>query len=634
MTSTDLETLTGSLTSGNTEQVLDRLARLDTRDVDDPDLLARVGALAEQAGDSDRAALEYNRCLRLAPEHPFALRRLARIRMEQGDDLRARRTLERLGEAVVGDEMLRDTARVLEARAARGPGARPGPGAPVHQTETLAPPGLGVRPEPVADPDDWPALDDDAVLTFVTRFSGREGVYARQWAGQGKSGYSPIHEAFSPAVARQHLSGHSTIGVYPVRMNQTVRFLAFDFDAAKTARDQAATSGAQWEAALRMVHAAAVRLLDVASTFGLTGLLEDSGWKGRHVWFFFAGSAPATAVRQLADRLLARLPALPPEVSVEVFPKQAQLRPDQLGNLIKLPLGVHRVTGRRSTFLDPAGGVLADPIEALRRIPLLDRDRLAALLAQVPPPQPVRTRARGPEAEHARTDAEPDALPPWETPREGTPAPVRYEAPPYRLEDDVEVQTLLSRCPVLRAIVDRAQTQGTLSAEERSVLTYTVGHVTLGAAAVNAVLDHVPGHDVNERLKSPLRGHPTSCQKIRAKVSALAEKVGCGCTFAAGTAAYPNPLIHVQEARARGVGAGVARTMELSLLQAEHLVEDLRRIRADLHRLNRLAREAETRLKDFMEEQALAAFETPSGVVHLDRDTGSIRLELAGDRNG
>ena len=631
----EFESLRQSFEAGRCAEAAEALGRLETRDVIDADLHARIAHFAEQAGDLERAIYEYNLCLRDDADHKVALRRLGRLRLDQGDDLRARRAWERLTTLDPTDAETQHALALLDARAGRLPKpVRP------HTTDTLAPAGLGEpRRAPAPEPDDWPQVDDDATLTFLSRFAGREGVHARQWAGEpGRQGYSPVNAPFTPAVARQHLLGQSTIGVYPMRLDQTVRFLAFDFDATKGVRDQSALSALSsrpFEAALRLVHAAAVRMVDVAAALGLTGLLEDSGWKGRHVWFFFARPVPASAARQLADVLLARLPALPPEVSVEVFPKQAQLRPDQVGNLIKLPLGVHRVSGRRSLFLHADGTTMADPIEVLRTVPLIDRDTLHGLLSRLPAPTPATARHQG-RGMRADEGIDADDSPPWDVPG-ARPAsqpggvsigPMRLDVPAYRLDEDVEAQTLLARCAVLRDVVDRARTEGTLTPDERSVVTYTLGHLTHGAAAVNAVLDCIPGHDPIERLKSPLRGHPTSCPKIRGKLKTVAETTGCACAFAAGAAAYPHPLIHVQEARNRGIGAGVTQTVELSTLQAERLVEDLRRLRADLHRLNRLANEAEARLKDFMETQALAALETPSGILHLDREHGTLRLEL------
>lgn len=624
MTTTALESLRTAYEAGQLSSVVEQLHSLDTSGVHDAEAHVLVAFFAEQVGDLERALYEYNLCLRDDTDHPVALRRLGRLRLDQGDDVRARRVWERLTALEPTDPETQHALAVLDARAGRLPRR--------DQRESAS---LGeLRASGRPEPGDWPNVDDDAALTFVARFGGREGVHARQWVnGPGHQGYTPVNEPLSPAVAKAHLLGQYTVGVYPVRQNQTVRFLAFDFDAAKGTRDQVAQGTRQWEAALRLVHAAAVRLLEVAAAEGLTGLLEDSGWKGRHVWFFFTSAVPAASARQLAERLLARLPALPPEVSVEVFPKQAQLRPEQLGNLIKLPLGVHRVTGRRSLFLHADGTAEADPIEALRTVPLIDRDSLASLIAQMPASAASGPNGRARSRTGQDNGIEADDVTPWDdgSRRPSGPMPVSYEPPAYRLDEDVEAQTLLARCSVLRDIVGRAHTQGTLSHEERSVVTYTMGHLTLGAAAVNAVLDHVPGHDPTERLKSPLRGHPTSCPKIRTKVSAVAERVGCACAFGAGAAAYPTPLIHVQEARSRGVGAGVTTSIELSMLQAERLVEDLRRMRADLHRLSRLAREAEARLMAFMEGQALAAFETPSGVVRLDRESGAVRLELVGE---
>jgi hypothetical protein len=73
--------------------------------------------------------------------------------------------------------------------------------------------------------------------------------------------------------------------------------------------------------------------------------LEFSGKKGYHVWVVLPRYRPATELMRVgsAVRVLVDQPKM------EVFPKQAQAT--DLGNLIKLPGCIHRVTGNKAEFL-------------------------------------------------------------------------------------------------------------------------------------------------------------------------------------------------------------------------------------------------------------------------------------------
>lgn len=77
-------------------------------------------------------------------------------------------------------------------------------------------------------------------------------------------------------------------------------------------------------------------------------LLEDSGGRGYHLWIFLNNSLAGSD----ALRFYAVLKSLI-ETPFEFFPKQGSLGPKRkLGNLIKLPLGIHQKYGARSTFFD------------------------------------------------------------------------------------------------------------------------------------------------------------------------------------------------------------------------------------------------------------------------------------------
>jgi hypothetical protein len=103
--------------------------------------------------------------------------------------------------------------------------------------------------------------------------------------------------------------------------------------------------------------------------FSIPVAIATSGHKGLHV-YGFTGTITAEAARQLAiETLRCYSSVLVPfrgenfyrhqydyhSIDIEVFPKQTSLDGKDLGNLMKLPLGVHRVTGRRAVFINSKG---------------------------------------------------------------------------------------------------------------------------------------------------------------------------------------------------------------------------------------------------------------------------------------
>jgi hypothetical protein len=141
--------------------------------------------------------------------------------------------------------------------------------------------------------------------------------------------------------------------------------------------------------------------------------------------------------------------------------------------------------------------------------------------------------------------------------------------------------------PSIDALLDLAAT------DERTVLTYTLGHVAQGAEAVNSVLGLALNVDRAMLLKSALRGYPMSCPKIRAKIPDTCARVGCDCTFDA-SASYPHPLLHLDALRARARRQGPVE--DLSLAQQERLALDWHKVAGDLERLAGVARELEASL--------------------------------------
>lgn len=159
-----------------------------------------------------------------------------------------------------------------------------------------------------------------------------------------------LYDPLTPAVLRQHLDGTLTVGTYVVRGDQA-KVLAFDIDV--TTHDQGLEEIIASEASA--IHRALTELGVPRRSIGI----EFSGRRGQHVWVLFGTMTEAKKLRRLGRAALAMA-----GVKCEVFPKQDQA--PEIGSLIKLPLGLHKGSGKRSKWLTPPPQPLS--VEVLNRI--------------------------------------------------------------------------------------------------------------------------------------------------------------------------------------------------------------------------------------------------------------------------
>jgi hypothetical protein len=85
------------------------------------------------------------------------------------------------------------------------------------------------------------------------------------------------------------------------------------------------------------------------TVFGLSALLEGSR-RGGHLWVLFSTPQPAIGVRRVLHAAVVRV-----GVRLEVYPNTDKPPVGGVAQPVRLPLGVHQVTGQRYSFLDQAG---------------------------------------------------------------------------------------------------------------------------------------------------------------------------------------------------------------------------------------------------------------------------------------
>ena len=199
---------------------------------------------------------------------------------------------------------------------------------------------------------------------FKSLFRGREDLYAVRWEKNGRGGYMPAYKVdwsdykkhkakggsfanyekkeyipFNDEAIKEHLSGKSTIGIYPLLSDNTSFFITADFDEANWS-----------ESILKLYH--------VCQDIGLPAVIERSrSGKGGHLWLFFEENVPAFMSRKILFELLLQadiVSRFEKEPSFDrLFPNQDTHSGKGVGNLIALPLQGASLKNGNSCFLDP-----------------------------------------------------------------------------------------------------------------------------------------------------------------------------------------------------------------------------------------------------------------------------------------
>jgi hypothetical protein len=340
------------------------------------------------------------------------------------------------------------------------------------------------------------------VARFMDLFSGRPDCFARQWADRtaGKSGYVPVRHPIRQEDLDAHLKGHETLGIYLIHRDGSVKTAVIDADLSPSLRDPAALK-ANFSAVKKESTWMASRIIELSPTAGVRPLIENSGGKGFHFWYFFESPVPAGRARAALTHIVNRIKGDLSHFRLEVFPKQDHLSGQGLGNLVKLPLGIHRKTGKRSYFPECPDRGTAPQLAFLDKI-------TPGMPGPVPEPS-------------AKIEIHPKF------------AVLSGKWP--------ELATLSSACPPLGKLVTACFSRNPPSFTEEQVLYQTLGFLPRAGLLLHAVFGDLPDynpHLVDLKL-SRVKGTPLGCRRIHT----LLGHTGDLCPFP--NAAYPSPVIHL-----------------------------------------------------------------------------------------
>ncbi|NLM18376.1 MAG: hypothetical protein GX221_11755 [Candidatus Riflebacteria bacterium] len=384
--------------------------------------------------------------------------------------------------------------------------------------------------------------DNDFIKRYLELFSGREGVYAKQTNSKSrKCGYVPVHESLGVNEIKTHLDGDQTLGIYLVKRDNSSRILAFDIDVCKPYLGSYLNDLSEKRRIKAALKKVAKELIAAAEAFGIRFLLESSGHKGLHLWAFSDFDLPARYWRVIGSWIAEQAVSVPPEVQIEMFPKQDFVSEKGLGNLIKLPLGIHQASGRRSLFLEH-NTFKPFPIQkdALMDYEALSRSELEDILGKL-----TLAKAAQPEAiEEKKTVTVPCVLN-----EEAAPAPdfsLQVNIPlPKRFSEGVE--QVLAGCLPLNNIMTGILQREELLPACRHVFVYVFASLgEEGKVFIHQILGQLPDYDpdqVNAEIKA-VPPNPMSCGKLRKNIPEFAGEADCRCQFRLPEGCYASPVVH------------------------------------------------------------------------------------------
>jgi len=349
-----------------------------------------------------------------------------------------------------------------------------------------------------------------AIQRYLDLFSGREDCFARQWVDKkkNKQGYVPVRRPMELKDLEDHFKGLKTYGLYLLKSDGSIKTAVIDVDLVKDFREKNLKSD-QKNLVKRELFYLIERITELSEQAGLRPLIEFSGGKGYHFWYFFKIPGKPQQARAVLEMIKQSFAGDLSAFAMEVFPKQDYLKGKGLGNLVKLPLGIHRLTGKRSWFVKCHNRSIEAQLDFLSTVELTDPEKLSMV-------------------ENHGSDNMVFIHPKWEKWAKSYP----------------ELFALESKCPPLSQIMAACRNAKSLTVREEKILFQTIGFLSRAKTLLHHLLSSLTdynSHLVDYKL-SRIRGTPLGCRRIHS----LLNYTGDLCRLDVSTD-YQHPLLHLNE---------------------------------------------------------------------------------------
>ena len=283
---------------------------------------------------------------------------------------------------------------------------------------------------------------------------------------------------------------------------------------------------------------------------GISGYIEESGYRGYHIWILFTEWISTRYINMLQDAIEGRLDAPPNDITIEFFPNKSKQKGGKAGQVIKLPYGYHVKTGRQSRFLHEDFQRVSEPGHFITHMGKYTNIAVKKILNKVVPSGKVIVKENIVDEDISDFG---------------------------KISESVEL--VLKRCNLMRYLCQKARTTGYLSHFERMSILYVFGHMgEEGADFVHKVMGFTLNYQysVTERFISKLPAKPISCLKLRDQYQKVTAEYGCNCNFNRTKSCYPSPVLHaIKEGENLNSNITVPTSRTLTKEKETQIVEEL-----------------------------------------------------------
>ena len=338
-------------------------------------------------------------------------------------------------------------------------------------------------------------ITDKDIEIYLNLFQGHQNAFAKQWVN-GK-GYSPLRPE-RPIVLSDislHISGRSTYGIYPIMQEDYVKLIVFDIDLPKkfseVGEDTLLDNKENLIPIIKKVYSTIITILNSYSFYDKCIVIEDTGGRGYHIWLFFNLPISAKDARAFALLILKKA-----DVQCEIFPKQDKITKEKYGNLIKLPLGIHKKYNRHSIFVEIINKKISEikkPFDLLKKIDPLPISIISKILKE----------------EYETTSKLKEKLTSEKSP----------EFLKTVIENIPETGNLFDNCKAFFNLRNKAISEKHLEHEERLALVYVLINTKDGKKFLHQILSYCSDYDKKRTQKEidyleSRRMKPISCRRL------------------------------------------------------------------------------------------------------------------------
>lgn len=363
---------------------------------------------------------------------------------------------------------------------------------------------------------------------FCKKFRGRNDVYATQKKFQnGNYGYIPVHQNFNTDVIKRHFKGEQTIGLYLLDKNSSVSTFCIDIDIKKAYIEEFVNGFDKAKFQKALIETAQIIIKKFYDN-GLQLYPERSGYKGYHLWGFIEDSVNAKLIRAICKKLLEEL-SFSEIIHIDLFPAQDYLSGKGFGNLVKLPLGIHRKTGNRSFLLTPDNlKIVTKPTSFLENAISLSKTEIQNIAKEL-------SIGNKPSVKKS------------ELSNYGIFTNENKNQKKFDIQFPKKIEAIFANCELMLQLLVKIRQGYQLSSSEVHVLAYILKPIgEEGEEVFHRLLSTYDNYDPLAGFNKLKNVAPNliSCKKVRMRLPGLSGFVNCNCNFANTNADYSSPLIY------------------------------------------------------------------------------------------